>query len=59
MNKQLTEIKTELKKLDQMSTLTESLTFMSNQFDVLRKTENKKKMENIEKENKTLRSFFS
>lgn len=50
-------IKTELKKLDQISVLQETMNFMSKQYDdILRGVEeNRKKLETIQKENKTLK----
>lgn len=57
LKKELNEIKTELKKLDQLSNLHEAMTFMSKQYDdILRGVaENKKKLENVQKENKMLK----
>lgn len=54
---ELSLIKTELKKLDQLSTLQETMNFMSKQYDdILRGVEeNRKKLETIQKENKTLK----
>lgn len=58
ITKELNEIKTELKKLELLSALTESLTFMSKQFDEILKgvAENKKKLEIVQKENKKLKT---
>ncbi|XP_037826358.1 uncharacterized protein LOC119614290 [Lucilia sericata] len=55
---ELNAIKTELKKLDQLSSLHETMTFMSKQFDDILKgvAENKKKLEIVQKENKALKS---
>lgn len=55
---ELSDIKRELKKLDQLSVLHESVTFMSSKFDELLKgvTENKKKLEIVQKENKVLKA---
>lgn len=55
---ELVEIKTELKKLDQLSAMHEAITFMSKQYDdILRGVaENKNKIESIQKENKQLKN---
>lgn len=55
---ELTAIKTELKKLDQLSALNETMTFMSKQYDEILKgvAENKKKIEAVQKENKALKA---
>lgn len=58
LKSELNEIKAELKKLDQLTVLHETMTFMSNQFDEILKgvAENKKKLEVIQKENKQLKN---
>lgn len=54
----LSDIKRELKKLDQLSVLHETMTFMSKQYDDILKgvAENKKKLEIVQKENKFLKA---
>lgn len=54
---ELNEIKTELKKLDQLSLLQDTMNFMSKQYDDILKgvAENKKKLELVQKENKFLK----
>lgn len=58
LKSELNEIKEELKKLDQLSVLNETITFMSKQFDDILKgvAENKKKLEVVQKENKLLKA---
>lgn len=55
---ELAIIKTELKKLDQLSVLQETMNFMSKQYDDILKTvaENKKQINAIQKENKNLKT---
>lgn len=55
---ELNEIKTELKKLDQLTVLQETMMFMSKQYDDILKgvADNKKKIEIIQKENKQLKT---
>lgn len=55
---ELNEIKTELKKLDQLCAINESMNFLSKQFDDILKgvAENKKKLEAVQKENKLLKT---
>lgn len=54
---ELNDIKKELKKLDQLSLIQETMNFMSKQFDDIIKgvAENKKKIEIVQKENKLLK----
>lgn len=54
---ELALIKTELKKLDQLTALTDTMNFMSSKFDKIMKgvAENKRKLENVQKENKALK----
>lgn len=58
LKKELTIIKTQLKKLNQLDELQESMQFMSKQFDSILKgiADNKKKLEVVQKENKNLRN---
>lgn len=58
VKEELSDIKQELKKLDQLSVLNETMTFMSKQFDDLIRgvAENKKKVESLQKENKELKT---
>lgn len=55
---ELREIKTNLKKLDQLSSITQAIEFMSSQYDELLKcvAENNKKLEITQKENRILKN---
>lgn len=55
---ELREIKTNLKKLDQLASITQAIEFMSNQYDELLKSvaENNKKLEIMQKENRMLKN---
>lgn len=61
INSELNLIKTKLNKLDQLDDMHKSMMFMSKQFDELLKgvTENKKKIDAVQKENKMLKAEIS